>query len=287
MITNRKWLPVVLLRLMMLASAFYVCSCDVRINEIEDNSGYNFHYQGKGGVTITWDDNSVDEWFSARELFKKYGAKCTFFVSNFCSLSQDEIRKLKILKDEGHEIACHSLTHKDAVLYYMDYGTESYIKNEILPALDSMRLKGFSPETFAYPNGSRNSETDEALLKYFRVIRGTTYGSRGVLYSWGRTRILQATGIDNSYNIQLESIYSMLKEASDSSQVAVFYGHRISDTTNNTSYYCTSRDRLEAVLKRASELHLHFYTASELDVRNMADTYSSSIKARQKNYFNK
>lgn len=282
MTTIRKWLPVVLIRLMMLASAFSVGSCDVRINEIEDHSGYNTHYQGKGGVALTWDDNSVDEWFSARELFNKYGAKCTFFVSDFCRLNADEIRKLKILKDDGHEIACHSLTHKDAVLYYMDYDTESYIQNEILPAMDSMRLKGFSPETFAYPNGSRNSETDESLLKYFRLIRATTYGSKGVLYSWGRTRILQATGIDNSYNQQLESIYSMLKEASDSSQVAVFYGHMISDSTNNTPYYCTSRERLEAVLKHASLFHLHFYTASELDVRNMADTYSSSIKGPSK-----
>lgn len=253
---------------MLLAFAF--SSCDVRINEIEDNSGYNFKYRGSGGVAITWDDNSVDEWFNARDLFKKYGAKCTFFVSNFCSLSEGEVNELKILQQEGHEIACHSLTHKDAVLYYMDNGIESYIQKEILPALDSMRLKGFSPTAFAYPNGSRNSETDHALLKYFRVLRGTTYGSRGVLYSWGRTRILQATGIDNSYNVPLESIYSMLKEASDSSQVAVFYGHRISDISNSAAYYCTTRDRLEAVLRQASNLHLQFFTASELDVRNLA-----------------
>lgn len=273
--------------LLVLSFSFSVFSCDVRINEIEDHSGYDFHYHGSGGVTITWDDSSVDEWFNARDLFKKYNAKCTFFVSNFCGLNNDELRKLKILSDEGHEIACHSLTHKDAVLYYMDNGIESYIQKEILPALDSMRAKGFLPETFAYPNGSRNSETDEALLKYFRVIRGTTYGNKSVLYSWGRTRILQATGVDNSYNLPLESIYAMLKEAFDSSRVAVFYGHRIIESSGSSPYYCTKRDRLEAVLKKASDLHLQFFTASELDVRNKAKTYSSSIAAHQKNYSNK
>lgn len=273
--------------MLLLATVFSVYSCDVRINEIVDNSGYNFHYKGIGGVAITWDDNSVDEWFSARDLFKKYNAKCTFYVCNFCLLNEEKIQKLKILKEDGHEIACHSFTHKDAVLYYMDYGIESYIRNEILPALDSMHAKGFYPESFAYPNGSRNSETDEALLKYFRVLRATSYGNNIKLYSWGRTRILQATGIDNSYSVPLESIYGMLKEASDSSRVAVFYGHRISEGIDSTSYYCTSRERLGAVLKQASQLHLKFFTASELDVRNLEDTYSISIKARQKNYTDK
>lgn len=287
MISRKNELLRICLLLLLALSAFSVYSCDVRINDIEDNSGYNFHYQGRGGVAVTWDDSSIDEWFSARDLFKKYNAKCTFYVCSFCQLNEEKLQKLKILKDEGHEIACHSFTHKDAILYYMDHGIDSYIKNEILPALDSMRAKGFNPETFAYPSGSRNSETDEALLKYFRVLRATTYGNKGKLYSWGRTRILQGTGIDNSYKLPLESIYSMLKEASDSSRVAVFYGHRISGGIDSTSYYCTSRSRLEAVLKKASELHLEFFTASELDVRNMADTYTSSIKARQKNYTNK
>lgn len=254
-------------------------SCKIKINEIEDNSGYDFNYEGKGGIALTWDDNAVDDWYKARKLFKKYNARCTFFITYFYMLDEGKINKLRQLKEDGHEIACHTYSHKDAVLYLMDQGIEKYIDNEIKPALDSMRSKGFSPESFAYPFGSRNSETDEALLKYFRVLRGITDVKGGVLYSWGWTRILQATGIDNSSNITSESIFSMLESAKESKKVAVFYGHKIKEDTPNVPQGSTTYSRLESILKKASDLGLTFFKVSELDVRKPASAYSRSIKA--------
>lgn len=254
-------------------------SCSINVNEIEDNSGYDFNYEGKGGIAITWDDNAVDDWYKARNLFKKYNARCTFFVTNFHKLDEGKIDKLRQLKEDGHEIACHTLSHKDALLYLMDQGIEKYIDNEILPALDSMRSKGFYPESFAYPFGSRNSETDEALLKHFRVLRGITDVSGGVLYNWGWTRILQATGIDNSLKVKTESIYYMLENAKESKRVAVFYGHKITWDTLKVPQGSTAYSRLESILKKASDLELTFFTVSELDVRKPASAYSRSIKA--------
>lgn len=265
--------------LLLLSSAALFSSCEIKVNEIEDKSGYDMNYEGKGGIAVTWDDCYVDDWYNARDLFKKYNARCTFFVSNFTSLDEARVKKLLQLQEDGHEIACHTFSHKDAVLYNMDYGMESYIEKEILPELDSMRSRGFNPEAFAYPFGSRNSETDEALLKYFRILRGTSYGNKGTLYSWGRTRILQGTGIDESYNVPIESIYSMLNEAGEGREVAVFYGHRITEDTLNVPAGTTTYKRLESILKKASDLGLTFFTASELDVRKTAAAYSRSIKA--------
>lgn len=254
-------------------------SCEIKINEVEDNSGYNFNYQGRAGVVISWDDSSVDDWYKARDLFKKYNVRCTFFVTNFCLLSEDEISKLRELQKDGHEIACHGFSHKDAVLYYVENGMDRYVLDEIKPAIDSMRAKGFSPSSFAYPFGSRNSETDEALLKYFRVLRGIVSGNKGNLYCWGRTRILLATAIDDSYHVPLDSIYSTMETASESKEVAVFYGHRIEEGTGTSpGNYATTYGRLEAILKKASQLKLEFFTASELDVRNEASAYSRNVK---------
>jgi len=78
---------------------------------------------------------------------------------------------LKRLKEAGHAIACHGLRHRNAVKYAEEYTLEKYIADEIIPAIELMKEKGFSPTSFAYPVSSRNEKTDDALLKYFSYMR--------------------------------------------------------------------------------------------------------------------
>src|SRR5665647_677559 len=39
------------------------------------------------GIALTFDDNSVDQWYAARSIFQKYNAHATFFISNFDPVS--------------------------------------------------------------------------------------------------------------------------------------------------------------------------------------------------------
>src|SRR5437762_12914955 len=69
------------------------------------------------GIALTFDDNSVDNWYRYADLFDSLGVKATFYISNFNKLSQVQIAKLHDLQNRGHEIAFHSTTHPNFVKY--------------------------------------------------------------------------------------------------------------------------------------------------------------------------
>ncbi|MBI5346988.1 MAG: polysaccharide deacetylase family protein, partial [Candidatus Aenigmarchaeota archaeon] len=50
----------------------------------------------KAGVSLSFDDDHVDSWYSARPLLDKYGAKVTFCVTGFKGFSNSEWEKLEI-----------------------------------------------------------------------------------------------------------------------------------------------------------------------------------------------
>ena len=56
--------------------------------------------QNNGGVIFTFDDQSIEEWFSYKDVFKKYKIKATFFITRPQLLDSNLIRKLKILESD-------------------------------------------------------------------------------------------------------------------------------------------------------------------------------------------
>lgn len=62
----------------------------------------------KAGIVLSFDDKSIDDWYSLRELFKGNGVRATFFVCNFQDLTDKEVSMLKDLQADGHEIGSHS-----------------------------------------------------------------------------------------------------------------------------------------------------------------------------------
>jgi peptidoglycan/xylan/chitin deacetylase (PgdA/CDA1 family) len=121
----------------------------------------------EGGVVITFDDAYIDEWYSIRDLLNTYKAKVTFFVARFDRLNEDQIKKLKIFRNDGHEIAFHGLRHLNAVNFVKDNSVEKYLEVEILPGINIMKNKGFYPLSFSYPFVAHTSRIDNALFNLF------------------------------------------------------------------------------------------------------------------------
>ena len=71
--------------------------------------------QGKtvqqGGIAISFDDRFVKQWYQLRPLLKRYNVKCTFYITQPDSLSDEEVKMLHQLQKEGHEIGCHGAMH--------------------------------------------------------------------------------------------------------------------------------------------------------------------------------
>jgi peptidoglycan/xylan/chitin deacetylase (PgdA/CDA1 family) len=127
------------------------------------------------GLAFSFDGHNLTNWYSLRSLFDRYGAKVTFFISSFSALTLAEFHMLVDLANDGHDVEYHSTNHLDAEEFVASNGIDRYIAEEIDPDLEKMRALGFDPTTFAYPYGSRTSETDDALLQHFRLLRAIRF----------------------------------------------------------------------------------------------------------------
>jgi len=77
----------------------------------------------------------------------------TFFITQFDSLTPDEIGLLHRFEDEGHEIGSHGALHVLSEHYIREHSYQDYLEKEIGKNLQSMRKHGFNPRSFAIPMG--------------------------------------------------------------------------------------------------------------------------------------
>lgn len=128
----------------------------------------------RAGVAITFDDHSIEEWHRALDLFRRYDAHATFFVDQFHLLTKEQLRLLEDIRRDGHEIGVHSVDHVNAHVYLAEQPgrtMEDYAREQVLPAVEAMRRRGFAPVSFSYPGGHGPPEGDAVLLRHFRMLR--------------------------------------------------------------------------------------------------------------------
>ena len=222
------------------------------------------------GVAITFDDFAVDRWYAIRDLLNQYDAHVTFFVSDLNSMTDAEINKLKILQQDGHEIAFHGYAHVEADEYLRSHTIQEYLDTEIIPGLDLMENEGFYPVNFAYPGGAGTESLTEVLGDYFVHVRSTAYGSpikniNSVYYQYGsHTSHIHGIGLDESYGHSMNEIYEGLSRAKDEEKILIFYCH-VPINSDNPGSSQISWDRIEKTLINATENNLKFYTISEIE----------------------
>ncbi|MCL1969254.1 MAG: polysaccharide deacetylase family protein [Bacteroidetes bacterium] len=202
-------------------------------------------------VIITFDDANVDEWFAQRELFNNYNIKATFFITCPHKLTNEQIEKLKILVNDGHEIGCHGLNHVKAT----EENQYQYIEAEIIPALMILSDYGFTVTSFACPFGSATPYLDSMLTNYFSFIRKATYNIRDTLISTypeiythkAQFCNTNAMGIDYNYNISMDNLEDALIKAKQTNTFLVLYAHVIDDSNED---YTISPQYLEELFKK-------------------------------------
>jgi PKD repeat protein len=218
----------------------------------------------RSGIALTFDDNYVDEWYAARNIFRLYNAHVTFCVSQYEGLDEDQIDKLRLLQADGHEIAYHGLHHTDAAAYLENHTIQQYLDYEIIPGINLMQADGFNPVDFSYPFGSGydNDALAVALQQYFVHLRDTSHGS--VYYEYGSgTPMIHAQGIDDTtYGQSMDDLYNYISTAKADDEIVIFYCHE--PVPGNPGSYQISYDRLDKVLKNVSENNLKTFTLSEI-----------------------
>ncbi|MFE3869384.1 polysaccharide deacetylase family protein [Flavobacterium sp. LS2P90] len=182
------------------------------------------------GVVISFDDTSINEWFNADKILRKYSWKATFCVSKINTLNRSEIKELLQLQKKGHEIADHGFHHFNAPKFVSKNGVDAYIKQEINPMLALMHFYNFKITSFAYPFGFRNANIDKAPLKKFKIIRGTTYGSEDPFFQncyFNNSKLVLATGIDTDHpNFSIPYLIQLLDYAKRRHKILVLFCHK-------------------------------------------------------------
>jgi PKD repeat protein len=216
------------------------------------------------GVAITFDDDTIDQWYAIRDILNRNNAHVTFFVSNFASLNQDQINKLKTLQADGHEIAFHGYAHVAAAQYLQSHSINEYLDNEIINGVNLMKNEGFNPVDFAYPYGDDDPALTLALQAYFGHIRDTYEGGDDGYYQYGSNQAdIAGFQIDDHPNgPSKDAIDYGISIARQEDKILILYGHQPVQTV--TGDYMTSYDMLEHILKTVSENNMKFYTVSEL-----------------------
>ena len=226
----------------------------------------------KAGFSLTFDDLFTDGWYSMRDTFLKYNVKATFFISYFDTLSAEEITKFKTLESDGHEIACHTLNHRGVGkdFNYDPTKINTYLSEEIIPALNAMKNVGFNPVSFAYPYGERDEAYDNAVRAYFPYLRDTASDANRplslldeVFYKKGKHyTILSSDGIDHLYpDDKIEEIRDAFIKARENGEVISLFTHQIDANITDA----LSPQKLTKVIMTAQEVGLKFYTFKELN----------------------
>lgn len=229
---------------------------------------YSCKPHAKGAVVFSFDDQYIEEWFAHRDLFKKYDIKASFFITRPHLLSAEQIKMLRILIADGHEIGNHSLTHKSA-LDYAD-SIEVYIEKEVLAANKIFNSLGIEIVSFSYPYGASDSLIDNRMGEMFKYLRKATWDYKDTLLSaypeiFARPdnyTIVNAMGIDNNYRISEESLKSGLLRAKENNEVLILYAHIIDTLAMD---YVISPQSLESAFQMVNQMGIKSIRLKDLE----------------------
>jgi hypothetical protein len=127
----------------------------------------------RAALAFAFDDWSVDEWLSIRDILNEHHAKVTFFVAKWQTLTADELAGIAQLHADGHDIEPHSVHHVHALDFTEQHGTMDYVLHEVVPSIQAVRDAGYTPTSYAYPFGEHDAEIDGMVLQYIDRVRTT------------------------------------------------------------------------------------------------------------------
>lgn len=241
--------------------------------------------QKPAGIALSFDDRFVKEWYQLRPLLLRYNANITFYITQPDSLSTEDVKLLRKLENDGHEIGCHGAMHVRSMFYLWNHSLDDYMKNEIFSAINTLKRQQFNPKTFAHPGGSQTWFSDQALLKHFTLLRDVSLKERNlwgyhyirkveemdeIYYHHDNTRKVHALSIDKGTHLTIEDIRKGMLRAQRDGSVMMLFGHRpLTKTTHNAQEYGFDTEFLAEILAESAKLKLQFYTMSSLPPQSL------------------
>lgn len=127
----------------------------------------------QGALAFAFDDWSVEQWLSIRDILQEHHAKVTFFVGKWQDLTADELKGVATLAADGNDIEPHSVNHVHALDYVSQFGVADYVLEEVVPSIEAVNNAGYHATSYAYPFGEHDDAIDAAVLQVIPRVRTT------------------------------------------------------------------------------------------------------------------
>jgi peptidoglycan/xylan/chitin deacetylase (PgdA/CDA1 family) len=210
-------------------------------------------------VSFTFDDAPDSAASHGAPFLEEFGGRATFYLAgsqigqrseHWLGLSNDAIVQLH---HRGHEIACHTFSHRRAVDFDRDTLARDIEQNRsYFHGIDpTIRL-----ENFAYPYGFASIWRKTQLAKSFRSARGILPGvNRDVI----DLQFLRSSPLIDR-DIDTNGVDQLFDETIASGGWLVFYSHDVAD---QPSPYGCSPSLLRHALKTAEKRNIPIVTVAE------------------------
>jgi peptidoglycan/xylan/chitin deacetylase (PgdA/CDA1 family) len=202
-----------------------------------------------GVVSFTFDDFPRSAWASGGPILERYDRRGTYYTAMGLAETVGNLGPLFGLDDlraahaRGHEIACHTYSHRDCGRVPP---TEIAAEIEANTAALMQALDGAPITNFAYPFGGVSLSAKHALNGYFASCRGT---GRGINQGTVDLADLFSTSI-YSRNFDRDRLCQLIENAQACSGWLIFYTHDVADEPS--PFGCTP-SQFQSIVAYAAE----------------------------------
>jgi peptidoglycan/xylan/chitin deacetylase (PgdA/CDA1 family) len=210
-------------------------------------------------VSFTFDDVPESAASIGAPMLEEYGARATFYISGglvgrwsgyWNGIAPDDI---VALHRSGHEIACHTFSHRQAIELDASAMADELDQNRrYFAGLDpTIRL-----QNFAYPYGLASVSRKGQLRDVFRSARSILPGVNCNIID---LQLLRATPLIEMH-IDGKGVDNAFDEAAKTNGWLIFYGHDV--VAKPSPYGCTPQ-LLRRALKAAASRNIPVVTVAE------------------------
>jgi len=203
-------------------------------NPLITSNGTN---QVEPGFALTFDDDTISEWYEIRPLLKNNNIKATFFISSKGNFSKTEIAMLQELIKDGHEIGVHGWSHENSIERLKYQNAADYVNDELIKLKEYLQHVEIETSSFAYVNGIRNKKLDKLVAEHFTHIRAVSESQRHVpvkniqtvddIYFEGRgEQTINSLCIDSLQKLSIEDFNFIFDRIAHNNEIVTFYAHK-------------------------------------------------------------
>jgi peptidoglycan/xylan/chitin deacetylase (PgdA/CDA1 family) len=202
-----------------------------------------------GVVSFTFDDFPRSAWSNGGSILEKYDRRGTYYAAMGLAGTASNLGPMFGLDDlraahaHGHEIACHTYSHRDCARAPCAEIDAEIDQNT---AALSRALDGAPITDFAYPFGGVSLSAKSALAARFASCRGT---GRGLNHGTIDLADLFSTSLYN-HDFDRDRLCQLIDDAQAQSGWIIFYTHDVSD--DPSPFGCTPA-QFQAIVAYAAE----------------------------------